>query len=59
MRQLGSLGLRTVLDLRTGEETLIAPSPLDELALAGALTMHVSLIGEDFEAMPAELARHL
>jgi protein-tyrosine phosphatase len=56
MRQLGSLGLRTVLDLRTGEETLIAPSPLDELALAGALTTHVSLIGEDFEAMPAELA---
>ena len=54
--QLGSLGLRTVLDLRTREETQIAPSPLDELAQAGALTMHVSLVGEDFDALPAELA---
>lgn len=53
---LGSLGLRTVLDLRTGEEAQIAPSPVDELARSGALTMHVSLIGEDFEALPAELA---
>ena len=54
--QLGSLSLRTVLDLRTGQEAEIAPSPLDELAQAGALTMHVSLIGEDFEALPADLA---
>jgi protein-tyrosine phosphatase len=53
--QLGSLGLRTVLDLRTGEEAQIAPSPVDEVALAGALTMHVSLIGEDFDALPADL----
>lgn len=52
---LGALGLRTVLDLRTNEETRIAPSPLDGLARAGALTMQVPLIGDDFDALPAEL----
>ncbi len=55
-RQLGALGLRTVLDLRTGAETQIAPSPLDDLAAGGALTMHISLIGDDLDALPADLA---
>jgi protein-tyrosine phosphatase len=55
-RQLGTLGLRTVLDLRTGAETQIAPSPLDDLAAGGALTMHISLIGDDIDALPADLA---
>jgi protein-tyrosine phosphatase len=53
---LGTFGLRTVLDLRTNEEAQIAPSPLDQLARSGALTMQVSLIGADFDALPAELA---
>lgn len=52
---LAVLGLRTVLDLRTGFECEIAPSPLDELAGLGALTAHVSLIGDDLGAVPAEL----
>jgi len=52
---LGTFGLRTVLDLRTGAEAEIAPSPHDELARAGALSMQVSLIGPEFEALPAEL----
>jgi protein-tyrosine phosphatase len=54
-RVLGPLGLRTVLDLRTGYEADLAPSPLDDLAGLGALTMHVSLIGEDLGELPAEL----
>lgn len=53
---LTALGLRTVLDLRTSYEADIAPSPLDDLARGGALTMHVSLIGDDLDAIPAELA---
>ena len=53
--QLGALGLRTVVDLRTSAETQIAPSPLDDLAAGGALTMHVSLIGEDLDALPPDL----
>jgi protein-tyrosine phosphatase len=52
---LSTLGLRTVLDLRTSAEAEIAPSPHDELARAGALSMQVSLIGADFEELPAEL----
>jgi len=52
---LTGLGLRTVVDLRTSYEAEIAPSPLDDLAAAGALTMHISLIGEDLAAIPAEL----
>jgi protein-tyrosine phosphatase len=52
---LGTLGLRTVLDLRTNAEAQIAPSALDELARAGALTMHVSLLGDDLDVLPAEL----
>jgi len=53
---LGTFGLRTVLDLRTNAEAQIAPSPVDHLARSGALTMQVSLIGEDFDELPAELA---
>lgn len=53
---LGALGLRTVLDLRTNAEAELAPSPVDELARAGALTMAVSVIGEDFDALPGELS---
>jgi protein-tyrosine phosphatase len=52
---LAALRLRTVLDLRTSAETRIAPSPVDELAGYGALTMHISLIGDDLDALPAEL----
>jgi protein-tyrosine phosphatase len=52
---LAALRLRTVLDLRTSAEALIAASPLDELAGQGALTMHISLIGEDLGELPAEL----
>ena len=55
-RQLSALGLRTVVDLRTSAETLLAPSPLDDLAAGGALTMHISLIGDDLDALPADLA---
>jgi protein-tyrosine phosphatase len=53
---LRTLGLRTVLDLRTNAEAQIAPSPVDELATAGALTMQISLLGDDFDAVPADLA---
>lgn len=52
---LGALGLRTVLDLRTGYEADLAPSPLDDLARSGAITMQISLIGEDLGDLPAEL----
>ena len=52
---LAAMRLRTVLDLRTGAEAQLAASPLDELAEQGALTMQVSLIGEDLEALPANL----
>jgi protein-tyrosine phosphatase len=53
---IAGLGLRTVLDLRTSAEAQIAPSPLDDFAATGALTMHVSLIGDDLDALPADLA---
>ncbi len=52
---LGSLGLRTVLDLRTGYEAELAPSPADGLAATGTLTMRVSLIGDDLTGLPAGL----
>jgi protein-tyrosine phosphatase len=54
--QLAALGLRTVLDLRTSPETQIAPSPLEDLAAGGALTMHISLVGDDLDALPPDLA---
>jgi protein-tyrosine phosphatase len=52
---LAALKLRTVLDLRTSGEAQIAPSPLEELAGLGAVTMHISLLGEDLDALPADL----
>jgi protein-tyrosine phosphatase len=53
---LGQLGLRTVLDLRTSAETQLAPSPVDDLAGNGALTMNISLIGDDLSEIPDDLA---
>ena len=53
---LAGLGLRTVLDLRTGAEAQIAPSPVDDFARNGALTMSISLIGDDLTEMPGDLA---
>jgi protein-tyrosine phosphatase len=53
--RLAALRLRTVLDLRTSGEAQSAPSPLEEFAGLGALTMHLSLLGEDLDALPAAL----
>jgi protein-tyrosine phosphatase len=53
---LGRLGLRTVLDLRTSAEMQLAPSPVDDLAGNGALTMNISLIGDDLSEIPDALA---
>src|SRR5258708_17625757 len=52
---LGGLGLRTVLDLRTSFEAQLAPSPVDDLAGNGAVTMNISLIGDDLGEMPGDL----
>jgi protein-tyrosine phosphatase len=52
---LGGLGLRTVLDLRTSAEAQMAPSPVDDLGRNGALTMNISLIGDDLGEMPGDL----
>lgn len=54
---LAGLGLRTVLDLRTDGESGLAPSPVDELARLGALTMQVSLIGDDLDELPGQLGQ--
>jgi protein-tyrosine phosphatase len=51
---LAELGLRTVIDLRTSYETQLAPSP--DLHAQGTVTLNISLIGEDFSGLPAELA---
>jgi protein-tyrosine phosphatase len=56
-RDLDALGLRTVLDPRTSAETQIAPSPLDDLATGGALTLHLSLTGDDLDALPPDLTQ--
>ena len=53
---LAGLGLRTVVDLRTAAETEFAPSPMDALAATGARTRHISILGEDFDAIPRDLA---
>ena len=53
--ELAGLNLRTVLDLRTAAEARLAPSPVEELARLGALTMHLNLLGEDLEDLPYEL----
>jgi protein-tyrosine phosphatase len=50
---LAELGLRTVLDLRTSYEAELAPSP--DLTGHGTVTMHISLIGEDFTDLSADL----
>ena len=52
---LGRFGLRTVLDLRTSAEAQLAPSPVDDLASTGALTMNIPLIGDDLGEMPGDL----
>jgi protein-tyrosine phosphatase len=52
---LAGLNLRTVLDLRTAAEARLAPSPAEELARLGALTMQLNLLGEDLEDLPYEL----
>jgi protein-tyrosine phosphatase len=49
---LASLGLRTVLDLRTEAEAELAPSALDGLA---DRRTHVSLLAGDLAALPLEL----
>jgi protein-tyrosine phosphatase len=54
--QLASLGLNTVLDLRTVIETEIAPSPLDDFAGRGTAAWHISILGEDLTELPGELA---
>jgi protein-tyrosine phosphatase len=54
-RMLSELGLRTVLDLRTLEELLIAQSPLADFADCGTRTIHMSLVGPDFSELPPEL----
>lgn len=52
---LRPLGLRTVVDLRTSYEAEVSPSPDDSLAALGAVTMHISLIGEDLAGLPGTL----
>jgi protein-tyrosine phosphatase len=49
---LASLGLRTIIDLRTHVEAEIAPSPLGGLSTRHA---HVSLLGADLPALPPRL----
>jgi protein-tyrosine phosphatase len=49
---LASLGLRTVLDLRTEAEAELAPSALDGLA---DRRTHISLLAGDLAALPLEL----
>jgi len=52
---IAELDLRTVLDLRTIEELLIAQSPLADFADRGIRTVHMSLVGDDFSELPPEL----
>jgi protein-tyrosine phosphatase len=52
---LSSLGLRTVVDLRTTMETELAPSPLHDFGQRGTRALHISLIGEDITAVPDDL----
>jgi protein-tyrosine phosphatase len=54
--QLGRLGLKTVIDLRTSAEAEIALSPVHDLAEHGALTLHISLLGADLTGLPGTLA---
>jgi Tyrosine phosphatase family len=50
---LRELNLRTVIDLRSHVEAEIAPSDLGDL---GARTLHISVLGGDFPALPADLS---
>jgi|HubBroStandDraft_1064217.scaffolds.fasta_scaffold05905_6 protein-tyrosine phosphatase len=52
---IAGLHLRTVLDLRTLEELMIAQSPLSDFADRGTRTFHLSLVGDDFSQLPPEL----
>lgn len=52
---LAELDLKTVLDLRTIEELMIAQSPLADFADRGTRTIHLSLVGPDFSELPPEL----
>jgi protein-tyrosine phosphatase len=52
---IAELDLRTVIDLRVLEELMIAQSPLSDFADRGTRTLHVSLVGNDFSELPAEL----
>jgi len=52
---LGSLNLKTLVDLRTSMETELAPSPLDEFGERGTRALHISLIGDDINEVPADL----
>lgn len=52
---LAELGLKTVLDLRTIEELLVAQSPLADFADRGTRTIHLSLVGPDFSELPPGL----
>ncbi len=54
--ELGRFGLKTVVDLRTSAEADIAPSPVDGLAVHGALTLHISLLGAELTGLPGTLA---
>lgn len=52
---LAELNLKTVLDLRTIEELLVAESPLADFADRGTRTIHLSLVGPDFSELPPGL----
>lgn len=53
---LAALKLRTVLDLRTSIEALLAPSPMDDFAARGTTTRHISILGEKLDGIPSDLA---
>lgn len=53
--KLAELDLKTVLDLRTLEELMIAQSPLADFADRGTRTIHLSLAGPDFSELPPDL----
>lgn len=52
---LAGFDLKTVVDLRTIEELLIAQSPLADFADRGTRTIHLSLAGPDFSELPPDL----
>jgi protein-tyrosine phosphatase len=54
-QMIAELDLKTVLDLRTLEELMIAQSPLADFADRGTRIVHMSLVGDDFSELPLEL----